>query len=482
MLYGRVKEVYESDASRITGKAVKVFIPESIEDVVTAVNFAKERGLKITPRGGGTALTGAAVPKNSIVIDLSRLRGIEGVKSSSIVALAGTPLVEVMEAAENQGRLFPVKPASFRVATVGGAIATNAAGIRAKRFGRTCNWVKRLWVVTGEGRLQVVSGDEVKNFCGSEGAFGIIVKAELKLTEKPEAVSSDIFLPNNYREAQKVIEELLDCKDVVAIELASDVFFQVVYGKKRIELLVEYFSERGKITGNTYEAVWKRREGYAPAVMAKGYTFIEDPKVPVRALAEFFEFLSQKRIPAFSHAAVGIVHPFFKNIRTAESVLKKALELGGEITGEHGYGILKGRYAPESFERLKKRYDPYGLFEAGPRKMPYNLGSFECAFCGLCKYYCPVVVVTGLEDFSPRAKLNFLEKYREIAMLCSLCKACEENCPVKAKVTEKIIKIRHEMKKELLKNPAIEKMVKNVLTTGNVFGGKRPGKEELFCC
>ena len=61
---------YETDASRLNGKVVKVVFPKSIDEVQ---NRIKTAGLDIVVRGSGTGLVGGSIPNNSIVVDMSKM-------------------------------------------------------------------------------------------------------------------------------------------------------------------------------------------------------------------------------------------------------------------------------------------------------------------------------------------------------------------------------------------------------------------------
>jgi len=61
---------YETDASRLIGKAEKVVFPESIEEVM---NTIKKTNIDIIPRGAGTGLVGGCVPNNTLIIDINKM-------------------------------------------------------------------------------------------------------------------------------------------------------------------------------------------------------------------------------------------------------------------------------------------------------------------------------------------------------------------------------------------------------------------------
>ena len=81
----------------------------------------------------------------------------------------------------------------------------------------------------------------------------------------------------------------------------------------------------------------------------------------------------------------------------------------------------------------------------------------KCIKCGLCKELCPVFKAIREEQYSPRGHAILLSNkiYDKILFDCTLCKACEEKCPLNLKICTAIKKARNilNMKdKEHLKN------------------------------
>ena len=138
------KAAYSRDASRIQGPCQGVVWPETVDDVVRLAQWAAETGIDLVPRGAGTGLCGGATPQNSIVVDSSCLRkiGTRDVQSKMVVVDAGVPLDQFNRRLHPDGLFFPVVPGSHRSATIGGMIATNAAGLHAVRYGRMSDWIE----------------------------------------------------------------------------------------------------------------------------------------------------------------------------------------------------------------------------------------------------------------------------------------------------------------------------------------------------
>ena len=108
-----------------------------------------------------------------------------------------------------------------------------------------------------------------------------------------------------------------------------------------------------------------------------------------------------------------------------------------------------------------------------------------CVKCGMCKALCPVFKILREEQVSPRGKAILLSNkiLDKIVFECSLCRACEEKCPVNIKVCDAIRKAREAL---VLQDKGLEEnkdMIKNIQKTGNPFGKmKKKDLDKLYCC
>lgn len=183
----------------LKGRALCVLRPATTDDVARAVAVCHGNGIAVVPQGGNTSLTGAAVPDESgrqVVLSTARLKRIRAVDPSdlSIVAEAGVTIAELQLAAAERGVLFPLSFAAEGSATLGGAIATNAGGTAAVRYGSARDLLLGLEVVLPDGRvwngLRRLHKDNAgyslrQIFAGSEGTLGLITAAVMKLVPMP---------------------------------------------------------------------------------------------------------------------------------------------------------------------------------------------------------------------------------------------------------------------------------------------------------
>jgi FAD/FMN-containing dehydrogenase len=159
------RAVYAESAGigRVMPRAVAV--PESADDVVALVRWAREGHLALVPRASGSSMPGGAIGRG-VVVDLSRLDavGIPDVAARRIAVGPGAIRNRVDARARAVGLRFPVDPSSGAFCTVGGMASTNAAGARTLRFGSMRRWVHALDCVFADGsRALVRRGDAAPN-------------------------------------------------------------------------------------------------------------------------------------------------------------------------------------------------------------------------------------------------------------------------------------------------------------------------------
>lgn len=128
------------------GYALGVARPASEGDVATLVTG----GEAILPIGAQSSLTGGATPHGGVVLSTERLQQVTMLADGRVRAGAGVALVTLQDALARQHRWYPPVP-TFTGASVGGVIATNAAGAATFKYGTTRAWVDGLTVVLACG-------------------------------------------------------------------------------------------------------------------------------------------------------------------------------------------------------------------------------------------------------------------------------------------------------------------------------------------
>jgi FAD/FMN-containing dehydrogenase len=159
-----------------------VAVPANAADVVTLVEWARDRRMPLTPRGSGSSMGGGAVG-GGIVVDLSRLPLIPArvdPETSSVTVSPSATCAAVDALAREHGMRFPVDPSSAAFCTIGGMVATNAAGARTLRYGQMNAWVQGLECVFADGSRGWVRRESTLPDCEPLRRFAALESALLQ--------------------------------------------------------------------------------------------------------------------------------------------------------------------------------------------------------------------------------------------------------------------------------------------------------------
>jgi FAD/FMN-containing dehydrogenase len=182
---------------RWTGQTPLLLKPASTETVSRLLALCNETGTAVVPQGGNTGLVGGQIPtRGEVLLSLERMTRIRKVSADDdlLVAEAGVVLKRVQQAADEDGRLFPLSLGAEGSCTIGGNVSTNAGGVSVLRYGMMRDLVLGLEVVLADGRvLDMLRGLKKDNtgydlkqlFIGAEGTLGIVTAATLRLFPKP---------------------------------------------------------------------------------------------------------------------------------------------------------------------------------------------------------------------------------------------------------------------------------------------------------
>ncbi len=303
--------------------------PNNTEQVAALVRLANDKKFALIPRGGGSGLTGGAVParKRTVIVNLTRLTSIEpiDIDNKTITCEAGVLTHEAIKAAEKQNLFFSVDPASKLASSIGGNIAENAGGPCAFEYGTTLDnllwW--RMVTPTGEiitierkdhPRRKILSQDqaifEVKDISGGvrnvvqlngtdvrlpglgkdvsnkalgglpgiqkEGVDGIITQASFVLHNKPKLSRVMVleFFGRSMHNAAIVIRELVAFRDRVREQgdyarLSALEEFNAKYVQA-----IEYKRKSQKFDGDPISVIILQIDGDEPYLLDKCVTEI----------------------------------------------------------------------------------------------------------------------------------------------------------------------------------------------------------------
>jgi glycolate oxidase FAD binding subunit len=173
-----------------------VAAPASTEEVAAVLRAAAGHGLAVVPAGGGTKLGWGGPPERcALLLDTRRLdRIVEHVAGDLIVRVQAGLRADALAAAlapARQELALDVPPGG---ATIGGVLATGAAGPRRLRHGTGRDLLIGITVVLADGTIARSGGKVVKNvagydlgklFTGSFGTLGVITEANFRLHPLP---------------------------------------------------------------------------------------------------------------------------------------------------------------------------------------------------------------------------------------------------------------------------------------------------------
>ena len=425
--YARGEDTYDP----ILSKAV-VF-PETNEEVSKILKLCNEHKIPVTPFGTGTSLEGNVVGnEKGITICLEKMNKILSVNAEDFDCRVQACVTkeQLNEYLREDGVFFPIDPGAN--AALGGMASTSASGTMAVKYGTMKTVISGLTVVLPNGDIINTGGRTKKTsagynltnlFIGSEGTLGIITEVHLRLSPIPESIMSAVChfpsLEDAVMTAQQVIQygvpiariEMLNAdqmgisinysklKDIEAVPTLFFEFHGSESSNQENIKIVEELSKDNK--GSSFKwakdledrnKLWQARWDVYYSVKAlnnNGRVYSTDVCVPISKITECVKFAEEQakkfgvRAPMVGHMGDGNFHvvlPYdpeqkdiYKKLRAFNGTLiRKALELEGTITGEHGVGLHKKEYLleqhPDSIpvmKSIKRTLDPNNIMNPG---------------------------------------------------------------------------------------------------------------------
>jgi glycolate oxidase len=387
-----------------------ILTPSTTKQVSDILRLANEHRIPVTPRGGGTGLSGGALPVyGGICLSMEKFNRVLEIDEKNYQAIVepGVITQKFQEELESRGLFYPPDPASRGSCQLGGNLAECAGGPRAVKYGVTKDYVLGLEAVlptgeiinTGARVLKNVSGYNLTQLIiGSEGTLAVITKITLRLIPLPKlrkvilvafnsvddsvAAVADIFqrgitpsalefmeksavraaeeqlgkkFPNGQAEAQLLIEVDGNYEEGLINDIR--VIAEVVEPYHPVDVLLA--EDRQKV-----EDVWALRRSMGEAVKSYSTYKEEDTVVPRANLPQLVrgvkEICGKYGITSicYGHAGDGNVHvnilkdklddaTWEKHLDTAiREIFELTVSLGGTISGEHGIGYSQKSYLP----------------------------------------------------------------------------------------------------------------------------------------
>jgi glycolate oxidase len=366
--------------------------------------------------GGAVAIYGG------ILLSLEAMNKIVEIdeENMTVTAEAGVLLMDLNKAVTEKGFLYPPDPGE-KSATIGGNVMTNAGGMRAVKYGVTRDYVKEMQVVLPEGKIVLFGGKVSKNssgyslkdlMIGSEGTLGIMTRVVLKLIPLPAKTISLLIPFKSFDECLGTVPKILKRSKVTpaAIEFMqrevieeAEIYLGSKFPDRSSEayLLLSYDGCSAAEIEKTYEdaaatcleegaldvyisdteerqnMIWSARGAFLEAIKSSTSQMDEcDVVVPGNRIAEYMSYVNKLqndhdiRIRSFGHAGDGNLHVYVcrdsldadawksRLNKVMEGLYKKAVELNGQVSGEHGIGhakkyFLKNSVGDESMELMR---------------------------------------------------------------------------------------------------------------------------------
>jgi len=418
-----------------------VVLPRTTEEVAKVLRYCHENGLKVVPRGAGTSLSGGALPaEDAIVVGISRMNRILDIDyvNRTISVETGITNMAVSEAVAAEGFFYAPDPSSQLACTLGGNLAMNSGGAHCLKYGVTTNNVLGLRIVLMDGEIVEIGGphldaegyDLMALIVGSEGQFGIITEATLRLLAKADGARPILLGFDSSEAAGQCVAAIIASGIIpVAIEFMDKPAIKVAeaYAKAGYPLdveallIVEVEGWEEEITrlladiveiARTFrpkvveastspehsERIWKGRKAAFGAIGRISDYYCMDGTIPLSRLAEVLGQIAQicadhgLKVANVFHAGDGNLHPLIlydanneDEARRAElagaEILKLCVSVGGCLTGEHGVGIEKRDLMGVQFSaadlkvqmRIKSVFDPQWLLNPG-KVFPLDAG------------------------------------------------------------------------------------------------------------
>lgn len=399
---------FDRDAGIDGGIPDAVVFPESSEDLVRIVDWARENRVALVPRGAGTGLTGGAVAeKGGMIVQFSRLNRLLDVDFEARLVFFQPGLVNGIldQRLKEQDWYYPPDPGSGRSATMGGTIAENAGGPHCLKYGVTGNYLTGMQVVLSNGTPVQLGGpavdypelDFVGLITGSEGTLAIVTQAWARIIRRPPGVETLMTAFESVEACGQAVSAVIAAGIIPAcLEMMDQKIVQIVENHAHAGLPVDAqavlivevdgcdssvsaqmeeiaavlkqsgaFGLRRARTDAERARIWNARKSAGGAItrLAPAY-YPADATVPRSKLAETLGAINRicdeaaLRVGYALHAGDGNLHPHIlierpedlklrRRVQAAGAkVMEYCVSVGGSITGEHGVGIEKREFLP----------------------------------------------------------------------------------------------------------------------------------------
>lgn len=409
-----------------------VAYPTSAGELSEIVKICAKHAMPVIGWGAGTSLEGHALAhQGGLVVDFRNMAAVLALhpEDMTVTVQPGITREVLNEELRATGLFFPVDPGAN--ASIGGMAATRASGTTAVKYGTMADNVLALEVVLADGRIihtgsrapkSAAGYDLTALMVGSEGTLGLITELTLRLQGQPECSGAAVCAFDDIGAAvDTVIETIQYGLPMARIEFIDGPTAAAVNAYSGSDLpecphlLVEFHGSEAAVAeqaetfgeilkehgGKGFEwasraedrtALWHMRHHAYWAILASrpgARAVVTDLCVPISKLSQAVEEtradIAESGIPGpiLGHVGDGNFHAILmidpdkpEELETAKALssrmVKRALALGGTVTGEHGVGYGKLDYMAaehgggwDVMGDIKKALDPQNILNPG---------------------------------------------------------------------------------------------------------------------
>ena len=402
---------------RFQGHTPAVVRPRDTAEVAVVLALCSQAGIAVVPQGGNTGLVGGGVPLHGeIVLSLSRLTQLSPVDLEAVQVTAGAGVTLQQVADAHPSLDLGILIASRDSATIGGAIATNAGGLRVLRYGPMRAQLRGIEAVLADGTVVSHMAGLVKDntgydypslLAGSEGTLAVITQARLQLVPRPRKLVTALVGLTSLEELHSLARQAVrDVPGLVSAEFFTSTGLDILIehaglmpplpvhtetyllleacGTDALDDLATILPDRPTAVGESTAdraRLWAYRERHPEAAGFLGIPIKLDVSVPAAQWVHLASSVAdvvadvdpEAKVITYGHVADGNVHvnvipAIAADGRHENAVFSFVASLGGSISAEHGIGALKARWLllarSESelalFARIRSALDPTG--------------------------------------------------------------------------------------------------------------------------
>ena len=391
-----------------------IVFPRNENDLKKIVLFAEKDNQKLVISGGRTGLCGGATAANKeIVVSLEKMNEVHWIsKKNQVVCQAGAITDNVKTLVAKHDRLLPITLASSSSSSIGGNVATNAAGSKFIKYGSTKDHVAKIKVMLASGEVLSLKKEIKKDatgpnlmelFFGSEGALGIIYEVTFNTCEQPKYLENILIRANELNSVRKHVlspkiktnissveywdencQKLLgddpESTYFIIVELSSNFEDEIGFC---LEILAEKNVNISLLNSKQSDEIWSKREDLPVNLASKG-AYKMDISLPLETLENFLnkiKQLSANEIFSFGHLGDGNIHINIVSENHQDKLIDEVYGLlkshNGSPSAEHGIGQRK----KEIWSKFEDYQDKYKLLQTLKKSMdPKNILSPKVFF------------------------------------------------------------------------------------------------------